>query len=123
MTKKSFILTVVCAACGSLSCYSDYVAREFISIKTGKSTIFWGDSSKGKDAYILEYDKDANKYYFEKVEKNKPAAEKNIKNNKPAAETKIENNKPAAKKTVERATKNLDNIHTSTHSNNMPVSA
>ena len=48
----------------------DYVAQDFISPRTGKSTIFWGESSKGKDAYVLEYDESTDHYYFKKVEKN-----------------------------------------------------
>lgn len=76
-------------ALSSLRCFGVYVAQDFISPRTGKSTIFWGDASKGKDAYVLEYDKDSNNYYFEKVEKNKPAAKKSVEN-KPAAKNLVE---------------------------------
>ena len=64
-------------ALNSLSLIADYVAQDFISPRTGKSTVFWGDASKGKDAYVLEYDEATDHYYFKKVEKNfptKPAA-------------------------------------------------
>ena len=74
--KKCYTFLATSVALGSFGLVADYVAQDFISPKTGKSTIFWGDASKGKDAYILEYDKEADKYYFEKVEKNKPSATK-----------------------------------------------
>lgn len=68
-------LVVLGAFLFALSCLflkADYVARDFISPRTGKSTVFWGDASKGKDAYILEYDENSDHYYFKKVEKNLP---------------------------------------------------
>lgn len=78
MMKKCFVFFGAFIALISLRCFGEYVAQDFISPKTGKSTIFWGDASKGKDAYVLEYDKDSNNYYFEKVEKNKPSAKKSV---------------------------------------------
>lgn len=74
--KKCFAFLATSVALGSFGLVADYVAQDFISPKTGKSTVFWGDASKGKDAYILEYDKEADKYYFEKIEKNKPSSKK-----------------------------------------------
>ncbi len=68
-------LVVLGAFLFALSCLylkADYVAQDFTSPRTGKSTVFWGDASKGKDAYILEYDEDTDHYYFKKVEKNLP---------------------------------------------------
>ena len=43
---------------------------------SGKSSVFWGDGSKGKDAYVLEYDEASDEYYFKKVEKNRPIVKK-----------------------------------------------
>ena len=77
MMKKNYILWGVFSALGGLYCFGDYVAQDFISPRTGQSTVFWADASKGKDAYVLEYDKDTDHYYFKKVEKNKPVAKKN----------------------------------------------
>lgn len=76
LMKKCFIFGVVFAALEGVQCFGDYVAQDFTSPKTNKSAVFWGDASKGKDAYILEYDEVSQKYYFEKVEKNKPEAKK-----------------------------------------------
>ena len=77
LMKKCFIFGVVFTALEGVQCFGDYVAQDFISPKTNKSAVFWGDASKGKDAYVLEYDEASQKYYFEKVEKNKPEAKKN----------------------------------------------
>ena len=79
MKKNRFvILGAALFALSGLSAIADYyVAQDFISPRTGKSTVFWGDASKGKDAYVLEYDEATDHYYFKKVEKNfptKPAA-------------------------------------------------
>ncbi len=78
MKKNRYIvLGAVLFALSGLSSIADYVAQDFISPRTGKSAVFWGDASKGKDAYILEYDEATDHYYFKKVEKNfptKPAA-------------------------------------------------
>ena len=78
MKKNRFIvLGAALFALSGLSSIADYVAQDFISPRTGKSAVFWGDASKGKDAYILEYDEATDHYYFKKVEKNfptKPAA-------------------------------------------------
>ena len=51
---------------------ADYVAQDFDDPETGKKTVFWGDASGGKDAYVLRFDKSSSKYYFDKVEKNRP---------------------------------------------------
>lgn len=81
MMKKNYVLLGACSALISASCFGEeYVAQDFISPRTGQSAVFWGDSSKGKDAYVLEYDKVSDKYYFEKVEKNKPVAKNNTGN-------------------------------------------
>ena len=74
MKKNRFvILGAALFALSGLSAITDYyVAQDFISPRTGKSTVFWGDSSKGKDAYVLEYDETTDNYYFKKVEKNCP---------------------------------------------------
>ena len=73
MKKNRFvILGAALFALSGLSSIADYVAQDFISPRTGKSTVFWGDSSKGKDAYVLEYDEATDNYYFKKVEKNCP---------------------------------------------------
>lgn len=79
MKKNRFIvLGATLFALSGLSLWAEhYVAQDFISPRTGKSAVFWGDASKGKDAYILEYDEATDHYYFKKVEKNfptKPAA-------------------------------------------------
>lgn len=79
MMKKYYVLFGVFAALTSLCCLGDYVAQDFISPRTGQSSVFWGDASKGKDAYILEYDKDSDSYYFKKVEKNKPVVKNSTK--------------------------------------------
>lgn len=79
MMKKNYVLLGVFSALASLCCFGDYVAQDFTSPRTGQSAVFWGDASKGKDAYVLEYDKESDNYYFKKVEKNKPAAKKNSK--------------------------------------------
>lgn len=74
---RCIVLGAIFFALGVLSSIADYVTQDFISPRTGKSTVFWGDASKGKDAYILEYDEATDHYYFKKVEKNfptKPAA-------------------------------------------------
>lgn len=83
--KKCFAFLATSVALGSFGLIADYVAQDFISPKTGKSTIFWGDASRGKDAYILEYDKEADKYYFEKIEKNKPSSKASEPNAVPAS--------------------------------------
>lgn len=73
MMRNCFIFVVTLSAlCGARCFGENYVARDFISPKTGKSTIFWGETSKGKDAYVVEYDEKTDHYYFEKIEKNKP---------------------------------------------------
>ena len=64
MMKKNYILWGVFSALGGLYCFGDYVVQDFISPRTGQSTVFWADASKGKDAYVLEYDKDTDHYYF-----------------------------------------------------------
>ena len=80
MMKKNYVLWGACSALISASCFGEeYVAQDFISPRTGQSAVFWGDSSKGKDAYVLEYDKETDNYYFKKVEKNKPAAKNSTK--------------------------------------------
>ena len=74
--KKCFAFLATSVALSGSGLLADYVAQDFINPKTGKSTVFWGDASKGKDAYVLEYDEVSGKFYFEKVEKNKPAPKK-----------------------------------------------
>ena len=73
---KCFAFLATSVALLSFGLMADYVSQDFINPRTGKSTVFWGDASKGKDAYILEYDEVSGKYYFEKVEKNKPTPKK-----------------------------------------------
>ena len=82
MMKKCFVFLGAFVALISSRCLGDYVVQDFTSPKTGKSTVFWGDASKGKDAYILEYDKDSDKYYFEKIEKNKPESKTSVETKK-----------------------------------------
>jgi len=72
MMRNCFIFGVTLFALCGIHCSGDYVAQDFISPRTGKSAVFWGDASKGKDAYVLEYDEETDHYYFKKVEKNKP---------------------------------------------------
>ena len=74
--KKSFVFLATSVALAVSSLMADYVAQDFTSPRTGKSTVFWGDASKGKDAYVLEYDEASDSYYFKKVEKNKPEPKK-----------------------------------------------
>ena len=79
MMKKYYVLGGAFSALISACCFGDYVAQDFTSPRTGQSAVFWADADKGKDAYVLEYDKESDNYYFKKVEKNKPAAQKNAK--------------------------------------------
>ena len=74
--KKYIAFLVTSVALGGFNLLADYVAQDFDNPRTGQKTVFWGDASKGKDAYILEYDKNTEKFYFEKVEKNKPSSKK-----------------------------------------------
>ena len=74
--KKYFAFLVASVALCGVCSFADYVAQDFISPRTGKSAVFWGDASKGSDAYVLEYDEASDHYYFKKVEKNKPAPKK-----------------------------------------------
>lgn len=97
MMKKYYVLLGVFSTLISLCCFGDYVAQDFTSPRTGQSTVFWGDSSKGKDAYVLEYNKETDKYYFEKVEKNKPVAKNNTEN--------IVNNKSESEKNLKKVEK------------------
>ena len=73
MKGKCFILGVAMAAAGKSACFADYVAEQLIHPRTGQQTVFWGDASKGKDAYIVSYDEKSQKFYLEKIEKNKPS--------------------------------------------------
>lgn len=74
--KKCFAFLATSVALGGFGLFADYVVQDFVSPRTGKGSIFWGDGSKGKDAYVLEYDEATDEYYFKKVEKNKPAPKK-----------------------------------------------
>ena len=74
--KKSFAFLATSVALMGSGLGASYVAQDFDDPVTGKKTVFWGDTSNGKDAYVLKYDKDSTKYYFDKVEKNKPAPKK-----------------------------------------------
>ena len=79
MMKKYYVLLGVFSTLISLCCFGDYVAQDFTSPRTGQSAVFWGDADKGKDAYVLEYDKETDNYYFKKVEKNKPVVKNSTK--------------------------------------------
>ena len=74
--KKCFAFLATLVALAGSRLIADYVAQDFDDPETGKKTVFWGDASGGKDAYVLKYDKDSAKYYFDKVEKNKPEPKK-----------------------------------------------
>ena len=74
--KKCFAFLATSVALGGFGLFADYVAQDFVSPRTGKSSVFWGDGSKGKDAYVLEYDEASDEYYFKKVEKNRPIVKK-----------------------------------------------
>lgn len=73
MKGKCFMLGVAAAVVGKSACFADYVAEQIIHPRTGQQTVFWGDASKGKDAYIVSYDEKSQKFYLEKIEKNKPS--------------------------------------------------
>ena len=73
-TRKCFAFLATSVALAGVGLVADYVAQDFDDPVTGKKTVFWGDASKGKDAYVLKFDKASDKYYFEKIEKNKPAS-------------------------------------------------
>ena len=77
MIRKCFMFGVALFALCGVYCFGDYVAQDFVSPRTGKSTVFWGNASNGKDAYVLEYDEQTDHYYFKKVEKNKPQKKSN----------------------------------------------
>ncbi|MBR1843278.1 MAG: hypothetical protein IJ793_00140 [Opitutales bacterium] len=62
------------AVVGKSICFADYVAEQIVHPRTGQQTVFWGDASKGKDAYIVSYDEKSQKFYLEKIEKNKPSS-------------------------------------------------
>lgn len=73
--KKYSLLGVISIALGINVVFAEsYVAQDFDDPVTGKKTVFWGDSSKGKDAYVLKYDAAKDEFYFKKVEKNASAA-------------------------------------------------
>lgn len=74
--KKCFAFLATLVALAGSGLIADYVAQDFDDPETGKKTVFWGDASNGKDAYILKFDKVSGKYYLEKVEKNKPEPKK-----------------------------------------------
>lgn len=72
--KKNSLLGVISIALGINVVFGEsYVAQDFDDPVTGKKTVFWGDSSKGKNAYILRYDATKDEFYFKKVEKNSTA--------------------------------------------------
>lgn len=73
MKGKCFMLGVAATVVGKSACFADYVAEQIIHPRTGQQTVFWGDASKGKDAYIVSYDEKSQKFYLEKIEKNKPS--------------------------------------------------
>ena len=73
MKGKCFMLGIAVATVGKSACFADYVAEQIIHPRTGQQTVFWGDASKGKDAYIVSYDEKSQKFYLEKIEKNKPS--------------------------------------------------
>ena len=74
MKGKCFVLGIVTAVVGKSICFADYVAEQIVHPRTGQQTVFWGDASKGKDAYIVSYDEKSQKFYLEKIEKNKPSS-------------------------------------------------
>ena len=74
--KKCFAFLVTSVALAGSGLIADYVAQDFDALDTGKKTVFWGDASGGKDAYVLRWDKNTDKYYFDQVEKNKPEPKK-----------------------------------------------
>ena len=50
-----------------------FIAEKIIDPETGLQTVVTIDASNGKDAYIYRYDKKSQKFYMDKVEKNKPS--------------------------------------------------
>lgn len=72
--KKCFIFLATSVALMGSSLKAEYAAERFKSPRTGEDAIFWGDADKGKDVYVMEYDKSSGKYYLEKVEKNMPSS-------------------------------------------------
>ena len=78
MKGKCFMFGAVAAVVGKSACFADsnFVAEQIIHPRTGQQTVFWGDASNGKDAYIVSYDEKSQKFYLEKIEKNKPSPKK-----------------------------------------------
>ena len=97
MKGKCFMLGVAVATVGRSVCFAAYVAEQIIHPRTGKQTVFWADASKGKDAYIVSYDEKSQKFYFEKIEKNKPSDKDESDNDRviSARNEEIEKNKPS----------------------------
>ena len=76
MKGKCFMFGIAVAVIGKSACFADFVAEKIVHPRTGQQTVFWGDASKGKDAYIVSYDEKSQKFYLEKIEKNKPSPKK-----------------------------------------------
>ena len=81
MKGKCFVLGGAALLMGRTCCFADFAAEQIVNPRTGQQTIFWGDASKGKDAYIVSYDEKTQKFYFEKIEKNKPSPKDKVDNN------------------------------------------
>lgn len=96
--KKSFLFGSTVALLSQSPCLADYIAHDFDHPETGKKTVLIVDKTKPKDSYVLLYDSVTKKFYYDKVEKNKPtphATETAKKHSKSAPKAPKENSQPA----------------------------
>lgn len=70
--KKCFVFLATSVALASFELFGTYITQDFDDPDTGKKTVLLVDADKGKDAYVLQKDNVSKKYYWDKVEKNKP---------------------------------------------------
>ena len=75
MKGKCFMLGAAITVVGKSACFADFIAEKIIDPESGLQTVVTIDASKGKDAFIYRYDKKSQKFYMDKVEKNKPSDE------------------------------------------------
>ena len=73
MKGKCFMLGAAITVVGKSACFGAFIAEKIIDPETGLQTVVTIDASNGKDAYIYRYDKKSQKFYMDKVEKNKPS--------------------------------------------------
>ncbi len=98
--KKSFLFGSTIAVLSQTPCWANYITQDFDHPETGKKIVLVVDETSPKNAYVVLYDPVSKKFYYEKVEKNKPTAptaEKTKKHAKSASAPKElkENSQPA----------------------------